>query len=129
MKISILAMAAIISAYCGAALAQSAPLRGLGLLALDSSAAPHSFDNAAPGGGGAMLDLPDSGGGSLGAHAARGSQGAGGTPAHRDADPGMTPDALPPKATIPPIDPALPAAPTPRHPSFRWQALVPGAIK
>ncbi len=123
MKSSLLACAALVVAS-GAAFAQSAPLRGFGLLALESSSSPRNFGGAGSAGH-AMLETPDDSGGPTRAHAVRG--GDIGPPVQRDADAGMNPDAIPPHAMVP-IDPALPAT-TPKHPSYRWQALVPGALK
>lgn len=123
MKSSLLACAALV-VVSGGALAQSAPLRGLGLLALESSSASQR-DFGAAGGRGSMLETPDGGGGSVGARAVRGTDAE--ASAHRDGEPGLSPEG----STVPvitPIDAALPAA-TPKHPSYRWQALVPGALK
>ena len=123
MKSSLLACAALV-VVSGVAFAQSAPLRGLGLLALESSASPRDGGGAGSGGH-AMLETPDDSGGSSRTHTVRGSDT--GPPAQHDADAGMNPDAIPPHAMVP-IDPALPAT-TPKHASYRWQALVPGALK
>lgn len=103
--------------------AQSAPLRGAGLLALntvDSRACPTVVERIDTGGGS---------GGSTGARAVRGSD-VTPRPAQTVADestaPAM-PDPLP--KPIAGGDPSAPAAATPKRPSYRWQSLVPGAIK
>lgn len=118
----LLSMACFAAFSCATAFAQSAPLRGVGLLALGANE-PRS---------GTLLDMADAGGGSIGARALRGGDGADrARPAptrettDEDAD---APDALPP-AAIPQGDPTVPAAPTPKRPTYRWQSLVPGAIK
>ncbi|HEY6943056.1 hypothetical protein [Dokdonella sp.] len=103
--------------------AQSAPLRGAGLLALntvDSKACPT------------VVERIDTGGGSGGSTGARALRGGDATP--RPTQSGSeenavapTPDPLPkPMASG---DPSAPAAATPKRPSYRWQSLVPGAIK
>jgi hypothetical protein len=118
----LLSMACFATFCCAAASAQSAPLRGVGLLALGASEP----------GSGALLDMADAGGGSIGSRALRGGDGADRalpTPTREAAtDDGDAPDALPP-AAIPQGDPTVPAAPTPKRPTYRWQSLVPGAIK
>ena len=101
--------------------AQSAPLRGAGLLALNSteSLATNPVAKA--------LDMADSGGGSTGARALRGG----------DANPRTAPTAADAGApdsgdfgkVVGSGDPSQPAAATPKRPSYRWQSLVPGAIK
>lgn len=118
-------LAALAVALFGSvAFAQNVPLRGIGLLALDAGDAR----GANPAGGrNALVELPDDGGGgSIGARAVRGSGDAGGGARIR---PNPSPDALPAPAIVAPGDPGLPAAPTPKRPSYRWQSLVPGAIK
>ncbi len=123
MKISILVVAVVLAASPSViALAQSAPLRGVGLLALGAS------DTRPAASGSALVDVPDSGGGSTGAHALRGADGD--ATAARDcpdADANPVPDALPARS-VPSGDPTAPVA-TPKRPSYRWQSLVPGAIK
>ncbi|HEU4665684.1 MAG TPA: hypothetical protein VFS55_16770 [Dokdonella sp.] len=103
--------------------AQSAPLRGAGLLALDSvdsRTCPTVVERIDTGGGS---------GGSTGARALRGSD-VTPRPTHSETDESAvapTPDPLPkPMASG---DPSAPAAATPKRPSYRWQSLVPGAIK
>lgn len=118
----LLTMACCAAFHCATASAQGAPLRGVGLLALGASE-PRS---------GSLFDMGDAGGGSIGARALRGGDGAdrarpGSTRDVDDAD-ADAPDALPP-AAMPQGDPTVPAAPTPKRPTYRWQSLVPGAIK
>ena len=122
MKNSVLIPAVLVFALSSAAtFAQNAPLRGVGLLALDAAQAPDRTGPLSS----SRSALPEStGGGGVGARALRG-----GDDAHQprsDGDAATAPDALPPKAIPRPID-AIPA--TPKHPSYRWQSLVPGAIK
>lgn len=118
----LLSMACLAAFSSAAAYAQSAPLRGVGLLALGANE-PSSNT---------LLDMADSGGGSVGSRALRGGDGADrARPAPTRDAPGdelAAPDALPPSA-IPQGDPTAPAAPTPKQPTYRWQTLVPGAIK
>lgn len=97
------------------AFAQSAPLGVIGLLALNSSDA-HATTT--------QVEVPDAGGGGAGGmHGLRGGDGPAGPP-----DRSAT---IIEPAAVPPIggDPGMPAAATPKHPSYRWQSLVPGAIK
>ena len=119
----ILILAVLLAAMsCSAACAQSVPLRGIGLLALEAG----DSRSASPGGGSALVELPDDGGGgAVGARAQRGSGDGMHAPVH---DRAPVPDALPPAAIVR-GDPAAPAAATPKRPSYRWQSLVPGAIK
>jgi len=106
----------------GATFAQSAPLRGAGLLALNSTEAMASGGPATK-----ALDVVDSGGGSTGPRALRGG----------DANPRTAPaDIDAPGAIggdfakgVGSGDPSPPAAATPKRPTYRWQSLVPGAIK
>jgi hypothetical protein len=122
MTLSLFTCATLLFAIATPASVQGAPLRGLGLIALESSAAQRDVSHVTPGSN-VLLDSPDNdGGGSVGTNALHGE-----SAASRDADSAMTPDALPPHA-ITPIDPALPVA-SPKHPRYRWQALVPGALK
>jgi hypothetical protein len=101
------------------ALAQSVSLRGAGLLALNTTDARAS--------GNTVVEMIDSGGGSTGARALRGSDI---SPRVRSEAEGVAsvPDPLPEKL-IGDGDPAAPAAATPKRPTYRWQSLVPGAIK
>lgn len=102
------------------ACAQSAPLRGAGLLALNSteSLAVNPATKA--------LDIVDSGGGSTGARALRGSDVAPTTPSDIDAPAAAAGDF---GKVVGNGDPSPPAAATPKRPTYRWQSLVPGAIK
>jgi hypothetical protein len=102
------------------AFAQSAPVRGAGLLALNTTDSRAS--------GNTLVETIDSGGGSTGARALRGSD-ASPRAARSDAESAASvPDPLPGKL-IGNGDPASPAAATPKRPTYRWQSLVPGAIK
>lgn len=116
----ILAVAVATALTSSAVCAQSAPLRGMGLLALEAS-------DTVPSARRALVESPDGGGGGIGARAQRGSDGtsAGRSTPHDDS----APDALPPKPILDAGDPTPPAAATPKRPSYRWQSLVPGAIK
>ncbi len=124
----VLALAFVVGLACGAtAFAQDAPLRGVGLLALNAAG---DSDNGLGNTQGrslrnVMVDMPDEGGGSE-PRAARGGD-AGAAPTRPGATP-KTPDALPP-GPIQQVDPAAPNVATPKRPSYRWQSLVPGAIK
>ena len=100
------------------ALAQSASLRGAGLLALNTTESRAS--------GNTVVETIDSGGGSTGARALRGGDAP--ARARNDADVAVVPDPLPEKL-IGSGDPGAPAAATPKRPTYRWQSLVPGAIK
>jgi hypothetical protein len=115
---------------CAIAMAQDAPLRGIGLLALNASDAQSL--GGAPGSRSAVLDAPDGGGGGGGAvtRNGRGSGDIGGGAVYSNRaapSPQHVPDALPP--ALDHGDPATSVAPTPKRPSYRWQSLVPGAIK
>lgn len=130
MKKPFILLAAFVVAICSIeASAQSAMVRSVGLLALNASQL-RSGPASAAGGGRVLVEIPDGGGGgSSGSHAGRGSGDAATASQHEVADTVTTPDALPPKMIIAPGDPAASAAPTPKRPSYRWQTLVPGAIK
>ena len=120
MKTLIPALAVLATALSGSiAFAQSVPLRGGGLLALDAG------ESHAAGGHHALVALPDDGGGgTIGPSALRGSDG--GMRGRGDGDAAV--DATPAKAMG--LDaPSGPAAETPKRPTYRWQSLVPGAIK
>lgn len=110
---------------CAPAQAQDAPLRGIRLLALNGA------DSQGPAGARqTLLESPDGGGGSP----TRNGRGAGDIGSvrrsHDDDTRGpMLPDALPAPEMVPHADPSTPAASTPKRPSYRWQSLVPGAIK
>jgi hypothetical protein len=122
MKTNLLLSIACCAAFTSSAVsAQSAPLRGVGLLALGASESRVK----------SLVEMTDVGGGSVGARAMRGADG--GDRARPSAtlehdDEGATPDSLPP-AALPTGDPTVPAAATPKRPTYRWQTLVPGAIK
>ena len=118
MKIAICAFAVLATALSvSTAFAQSAPLRGVGLLALDAGEA-HGTRHA-------LVALPDDdGGGTIGPRALRGSDGA----IRERSVSSDAVDAMAPKAAA--FDaPSPPAAETPKRPTYRWQSLVPGAIK
>lgn len=126
MKKSVITLVAIAFAmFDAAALAQNAPLRDFGLLALNSDDSHSGLGNSSRS---TLVETPDSGGGSIGARALRGADGNAASAASRPTD-AMAPDALPSRAIVPFDDPSQPAAPTPKRPSYRWQSLVPGAIK
>lgn len=111
-------LVAATSASC--AFAQSAPVRGVGLLALNASESRAA--GAAAGARTLQIELPDSGGGGhVGPRAIRGSGDAGGV---RADNPSPTTPAVAPIAAG---DPTTPTAP--KRTNYRWQALVPGAIK
>ncbi|HEY0232232.1 MAG TPA: hypothetical protein VGC55_13345 [Dokdonella sp.] len=130
MKKPVLALVALAAALFGAAAsAQEAPLRGVGLLALNASDAPSGLGSAQP--RGALVETPDSGGGGAATRNGRGAGDIGPAariPRAEEPPARAMPDALPP-AALPHGDPATPAAATPKRPSYRWQSLVPGAIK
>ncbi|MBN8728309.1 MAG: hypothetical protein J0H15_11500 [Xanthomonadales bacterium] len=117
---AIAALAVVAALFAGAAPAQAGSLRGLGLLAMNGDDA-HGLGGP---GRGSLVELPDSGGGSMSPRAVRGGDSAlparsGGASAPPSAD----------EAGEPGFDPSAPAAQTPKRPSYRWQSLVPGAIK
>ena len=127
MKIFAITLAVLAAAIpISVALAQSAPVRGVGLLALNASEVHSSPGDVSGGRGGALIETPDGGGGSMvGARASRGS----GDVRKGAQAAAEVPDALPPKNLIAPGDPTAPAAMAPKRVNYRWQALVPGAIK
>lgn len=130
MKKPFILLAAFVAAICSVeASAQSAMVRSVGLLALNASELRGGAASGA-GGGRVLVEIPDGGGGgSAGTRASHGS-GDATTPSQHDGSDTVTPpDALPPKMMVAPGDPAASAAPTPKRPSYRWQTLVPGAIK
>lgn len=117
------------SACCASAFAQDVPLRGVGLLALNAAGDSDSNGLGSTGSSGSrgmMVDAPDEGGGGTPRNL-RGGGDVGAVP-NRSA-PSKSPDALPPSAIAPTGDPAAPAVATPKRPTYRWQSLVPGAIK
>jgi hypothetical protein len=125
MKKPVIALAAFVAALSSfAACAQNAPLRGVGLLALEANDS-HGLGAALPGGRNSLVETPDSGGGSVGARAMRGGDSVGG----RVAPAAETAAEVAPAKPVVEGDPSAPAAPTPKRPSYRWQSLVPGAIK
>jgi hypothetical protein len=127
MKKSLPLLALVAIASSNAAVAQNAPLRGVGLLVLEATQAPDRsgpLSNARS----VLPDGADGGGGSaVGARALRGAGDRHRAPADEDAT--SAPDALPPRAVPQSGDPAPAAAPAPHRPNYRWQSLVPGAIK
>lgn len=131
MRKPVLAVAFVAAMACWAtAFAQDAPLRGVGLLALNASgdsdssglgsASPQSSRHV-------MVESPDEGGGGDPRHL-RGSGDVGAGSNRAGATP-KVPDALPPSAVPQASDPTSPAAAVPKRPNYRWQSLVPGAIK
>lgn len=128
MKKPVIALAAFVAALSSFAVsAQNAPLRGVGLLALEANES-HGL-GALPGGRNTLVETPDSGGGSVGARAMRGGgDSAGGGARLMRADDAGSIDSAPAKPVVG-GDPSPPAAATPKRPSYRWQSLVPGAIK
>lgn len=121
MKASLIALAAVAALLTVPAIfAQEAPLRGAGLLALASAGDSRSGIGRARD---TLVEIPASGGG--GTRDVRGSDGRGTTRAPQPA--AATPDALPPRTMQ--GDPAVSPVETPKRPSYRWQSLVPGAIK
>jgi hypothetical protein len=117
----LIALAALLAAVpSAAALAATLPIGSMALLALGAAG-----DGGGVGSRSALVEVPDSGGGgSLGSRSADAVDGG------RDdgsAQGTAVPDALPRSA--PAGDPTQPAAATPRRPTYRWQSLVPGAIK
>ena len=119
MKTASAMLAALAAALCcPSAFAQSAPFGSVGLLAMN--AVESRGDSRARG---SLVDTPDAGGGLSAGRAARGSDG---SPSHGARDEGP---AIDPALGLQSGDPASPVAPTPKRPSYRWQSLVPGAIK
>ena len=123
----VLATAALLASLtAGAALAQSAPLRGIGVLALNAADV-----QVVPGTRNAAVETSDGGGG--GGTAIRNERGSGDVGVVRGGvrreSEALLPDALPPAAAVHASDPAAPVVGTPKKPSYRWQSLVPGAIK
>jgi hypothetical protein len=120
-KIMLISAVLLAAASASGAFAQSAPVRGVGLLALNASDSRGNA-GAAAGSRTMQIEVPDSGGGGghVGARALRGGD-AGGV--H---DVGAAPSA-PNPAPITAGDPTTPIAP--KRTNYRWQALVPGAIK
>lgn len=126
MKMPVVALAVIgFAMFDAVAVARDAPLRDMDLLALNTDSPRDAFDHA----GRSLIDSTDSGGGSTGARARRGVDGGAASSAPYMADDPTPADTLPPRGIVPFEDPSQPAAPTPKRPSYRWQSLVPGAIK
>lgn len=135
MRKPILAVAAVLAMLSAAlAFAQDAPLRGVGLLALNASEAQSGLGSGSSSVPSARnIETPDEGGGTV-VRNGRGGGDAG--PAKRSARspdepvaPAL-PDPLPPAAVPGGGDSSIaPAAAVPKRPSYRWQSLVPGAIK
>ena len=126
MKRPLIALAALLaSLVAGVAVAQSAPLRGVGMLALNAADATN-----VPGSRNALMEASDSGGG--GGAALRSTRGSGDVNTARhsthEAAEAVLPDALP-SVGVHAGDPAAPVVATPKRPTYRWQSLVPGAIK
>ena len=120
MKATLIALAALAAVLTVPAVsAQEAPLRGVGLLALASADSRGGISDVRD----ALVETPDSGGGGM--RDVRGSDGHG--TARASAPVGTTADALPPRVLR--VDPAAPTVETPKRPTYRWQSLVPGAIK
>ena len=121
MKKSIFALAVLATAMSGGvAFAQSVRLHGANLLALDAGESHGTGDSHH-----ALISLPDDdGGGAVGPRAVRG----GDSGMRSRGDTSAATDGTSPKATTS-DSPAAPAAETPKRPTYRWQSLVPGAIK
>lgn len=127
MKTSLLVLVAVLALLFGVlASAQDMPLRGVGLLALNASEAPATPPPTR------AIESPDDGGGA----SLRNGRGSGdlssaatepGTVRH--AAPVVVPDALPAAAGLHGDPNGALVAPTPKRPTYRWQSLVPGAIK
>lgn len=122
-KTAILSVVLGCSLSAAGAHAQSAPLRGASLFALNTTDAKV---------GSSVVERIDTGGGSGGSTGARALRGSDVTPraTQSESDQNETtalPDPLP--KPIAGGDPSAPAAATPKRPSYRWQSLVPGAIK
>jgi hypothetical protein len=118
MKTVLIALAAAAAVLSGRpAFAQSASFGSIGLLAMN--AVESRGDSRARG---ALVDTPDAGGGLSAGRAARGTDAPARTHTHDD-------DAAIDAPGLQPGDPSTPVAPTPKRPSYRWQSLVPGAIK
>jgi hypothetical protein len=102
---------------CANAAAQAGPARGATLLAMGAAESPANT----------VVERSDSGGGSGGGAGMRALRGGDVPPTDARLPAAKWVDALP--ADQADLDPAAPAAATPRRPSYRWQSLVPGAIK
>ena len=122
MNKSVIKFATVIAVTCSAnALAQGAPMLGLGMLASNASASSGL-------GGNTLIEPSDGGGGSTGGHAMRGVDG------DLSHSPQATsvrslPDALPTKMAVHSNHSAASTTAVAKPASYRWQSLVPGAIK
>lgn len=98
-------------------------MRGLGMLASNASTS-SGLSNP----GSSTLIEPSDGGGSAGVHALRGSDG---DVSHSPHETNVTslPDALSTKMTTHSNHPAASSATAAKPVNYRWQSLVPGAIK
>ena len=126
MKRPVLVLAALLASFAGVAMAQSAPLRGVGMLALNAADA-----TSVPGGRNSLVEIPDSGGGGAAVRGVRGGGDSATAARHaaRESTEPMLPDALPSVGGTHAGDPTVPISATPKKPTYRWQSLVPGAIK
>lgn len=133
MKKALSALAALLALTSAAlSFAQDAPLRGVGLLALNASDSHSGLGNVSASSSN-LIETPDGGGGGMVPRSARGggdidSANANATSIGEASTAPMVPDALPLAVTVKHGRPAV-TAPAPKHPSYRWQSLVPGAIK
>lgn len=126
-KFAIVATVTLVLSMVGAvAVARGLPMRDMDLLALNTDSPRNALDI---GGRSSLIDSSDGGGGSTGARARHGVDGSGSPAVSGTGDESSAADALPPRGIVPFEDPSSPAAPTPKRPSYRWQSLVPGAIK
>ena len=98
---------------------QAAPMHGGGPLVMEVADARDAGGDVHT----APADGSDDDGSMAGDHTLRGD----GKPAHAAHD-GDGANSDPAARTTPNTDSAQPAA-TPRHPGYRWQSLIPGAIK
>lgn len=112
---------------CAPAYAQEAPLRGIGLLALSAARDSDSGLGNTQGLRNVMIEAPDEGGGG-GLRDSRGSGDVLSSSSGRRNPAEKTQDELP-SSPMPQADPTVPGAAVPKRPTYRWQSLVPGAIK
>jgi len=115
----LLVLGSLLALASASAAAEGSSLRGAGLFV----ASAHDLT------GSTVVDMDDVGGGMRSLRGADGGDGASpaASPAREPAAP-PAPDALPPPQ-MSAGDPATPVAPAPKRSSYRWQSLVPGAIK
>jgi len=111
------------AACCASAHAQEVPLRGVGLLALSAARDSDSGLGNAQGLRNVMIEAPDEGGGGE----LRNVRGSGDVSAGRGGQAEKTRDD--PPTAMPQADPTAPGVAVPKRPTYRWQSLVPGAIK